>query len=222
MRTSFGRWPRGVAGVAIGVLTVSLFASPAFAFHGYSRGFDFGPGSGGNVTAISQRRADQAVTSIECVYQTQWDQKSDASLWIEEGTEAGSECDYPDIPTWHWYWGYGVGPNFYTLGTRAVGPGPYHTFDFYRYAGYYYYYIDSTLLGSIASSFAGDQAVVGLESYDSYTTVNLYQGVELKRTVNGGAWQSWVAADEAPSVDPGMCGYYVGATTWRAAEPPPC
>ena len=48
----------------------------------------------------------------------------------------------------------------------------------------------TTLLGSIASSFAVEIAIVGLESYDPYTTVNLYQGVELRRTVNGGSVQT--------------------------------
>jgi hypothetical protein len=205
----------------VGVVTVCLFASPAFAFHGYATGGDAGPGSGGNVTAVSQRRADQAVTSIACVYQSQWDGTSDTSLWLEEGTESGSECDV--VSPWHWYWGYGVSGNFYFLGTRAVGPGPYHTFDFYRYAGAYYFYIDTTLLGPAAtSSFAGDAAIVGLESYDAYTTVNLYQGVELQRTINGGPWASWVTTGLSARLDATMCGYFLGATTWRASEPAPC
>lgn len=196
-----------------GSVLLPLVQEPAFAagFHQYSTGYDT---SDSNYSGVKATRKDLSISSSVCVYQPIW-MANGSGQTNELGSEYGPNCVFANDT---WYWGYQTGPNtFIPGGSRALTPGQNHIFSIYYYAGYYYFYVDSTLMWDRSDNQYFTYVQAGLESYDSAASVPAFQDSSLQYTSAGGSWKSW-SGEDSHNVGTNMCGHWVSASNWQAGE----
>jgi hypothetical protein len=197
-------------------------AAHAASFHRYSRARD---DTASTYSGVKVYRQDLSLSPNPCAFQPIW-MTDTSSRTNELGSAYGPSCGGPGevIPNDTWYWGYQTSStNFVLGGTRAMTPGQYHYFSIYYYAGYYYFYVDSTLMWDRSyNAFFNDYVQAGLESYDGSVVINGFQDSSLQYTLGGGGWTNWSGEDWHDTITSPMCGSWVSSTDWRAGENATC
>lgn len=222
MRRAVARMTAAVALVAAAVVAGPT-SPPAHAagFHEYSRVRD---DTASNYSGVKVYRQDLSLSVSVCVFQPIW-MTDTSSRTNELGSAYGPSCGSTNqkIPNNTWYWGYQTSStNFMLGGWRAMTPGQYHYFSIYYYAGYYYFYVDSTLMYDRSyNAFFNNYVQAGLESYDSAAVVHAFQDSSLQYTLGGGSWTNWSGEDWKDKPSP-MCGSWVSSTDWQAGENVSC
>ena len=189
--------------------------SPPATFHAYSVGFD---SSASSYSGVKVYRKDLSLNpSTGCVYQPIW--VGNAAYQTNElGSEYGGTSKGCEGANDTWYWGYQTNKTtFIPGGTRAMTPGQTHYFSIYYYLGYYYFYVDSTLMYDRYFNQYFAYADAGLESYDSAVSVAPFPDSSLQYTLSGGSWTNW-SGEDTQTVNSPLCGRWISATDWQAGE----
>lgn len=204
------------------VLQPMLLSATHDGFHRYSQGDE---NSGAGFTGLKSNRVDRSMTGLPSdgcsspysghpVYQTQWVMDDAGQTWREIGT--GHQCN----DTYrYWFWGYGLNGAWHSLGTQAgIMNGVIHTFQIYRTfigSNTYYFKIDSSVKGIVASDWTGGLVRVGLESYAAGANVPAHNATALQYQKNNGTFAFWSGRD-AQLVNSGMCGAWgAGDAAWN-------
>jgi len=157
------------------------------------------------------------------VYQTEWARFPSSSPlgsgWVEIGTAHRCSND-----TKYWYWGYGYSV-WYELGHSGPVSAVGHAFTLKRQGGSQWHMIvDYTDMGYVdynGNVMTANVLQAGLETYDVNAVIPSHTYTSLRYTVNEGSWIYWAGFD-GWSIDPGLCGGWNTASTWRAAENSSC
>jgi len=203
----------------------------------YARGWD---SSARPYGAISVTRRDLAGSDISTsatgcgsndwytgnvVYQTQWLQSDDASLWLEFGT--GHQCDNTRI---YRYWGYGQSGVWHSIAHNLI-PGD--TVHLYRIVeatdspSVWWWRLDgNNTYGAYLSQFTHfANAVAGVESWAPNGYVKPHFNYDLAYQEDGrSTWVDWAGKDghDDFSANVAMCGFWDSATSWKAGETNSC
>jgi len=161
----------------------------------------------------------------DVVYQSAWMYTQDFSFttWFELGTgHRASSCRF-------WFWGYGDTSGWHPYGWQFISTYDSHTFDFYRINGNWSFYIDSSNVWNLTSTWSGTEVLTGLETYESTATAPAtHYGVasaastKLQYTVAEGPWGPWPnGTDNAPTAP--LCGRWAtNPVDWIAGENTTC
>lgn len=150
-------------------------------------------------------------------YQTQWIIYQEGG-WIELGT--GHQCNGNFR---YWFWGWAASDGVFNLrGWREIpGTQPNVFRIWYTGSGTWHWEIDSTRLASLSSSRTSGRIEAGIESYSSGASRTLHNYELLRYRRSQGYWVDWAGKD-GRVVNAGMCGSFVGDTTWRAGQGSGC
>jgi hypothetical protein len=199
-------------------------SAAAAGFTAYSYGQESSGGLG--YTGIQVTRTTTAVTGLPndgCnakfagtpVYQTSWVSINPGVDWDETGI--GHQCQDTVI---YYFGGYGENGAWFPLWTANAVNGNQHVYQIDRtFNGSTYFdtwRFDGGVRATLGSNSRAAKVRAGLESYCAGCKTK-FNSSSLKYQRFEGAFVNWAGMDLF-SIDPGMCGSWVAATTWRSGE----